>query len=91
MFYTEEALGENLGLDDMDKISHLDILPEDIAGQLADSAARNNLIVKTYKENQDIYGQTIVFAVNVIVPIVIASPVAGLPFHVPKIFPFELL
>ena len=72
-FYTEEALGENLGLDDMDKISHLDILPEDIAGQLADSAARNNLIVKTYKENQDIYGQTIVFAVNVIHAIALAK------------------
>ena len=64
--YTEEILGENLGLDDWDKISHLDVLPENIAGQMADSAARNRLIVDTYRNKQDIYGQTIVFAVNVV-------------------------
>ena len=65
-FYTEEAFGDNLGLDDWDKISHLDVLPDSIAGQMADSAARNKLIVETYKNNQEIYGQTIVFAVNVV-------------------------
>ena len=64
--YTEEAFGDNLGLDDWDKISHLDVLPEAIAGQMADSAARNRLIVETYKNNQETYGQTIVFAVNVV-------------------------
>ena len=64
--YTEEAFGDNLGLDDWDKISHLDVLPDAIAGQMADSAARNKLIVETYKNNQEVYGQTIVFAVNVV-------------------------
>ena len=64
--YTEESFGDNLGLDDWDKISHLDVLPENIAGQMADSAARNKLIVETYKKNQEVYGQTIVFAVNVV-------------------------
>ncbi len=71
--YTEEAFGEDLGLDDLDKISHLDVLPEDIAGQMADSAARNKLIVDTYKEKQDVYGQTIVFAVNVVHAIALAK------------------
>ena len=33
---------------------------------MANSAARNKLIVETYKKNQDVYGQTIVFAVNVV-------------------------
>ncbi len=65
-FYTEEAFGDDLGLDDWEKISHLDVLPETIAGQMADSAPRNKLIVETYKKNQDVYGQTIVFAVNVV-------------------------
>ena len=65
-FYTEEAFGDNLGLDDWDKISHLDVLPDSIAGQMADSAARNKLIVETYKSNQEVYRQTIVFAVNVV-------------------------
>lgn len=71
--YTDEAFGEDLGIDDLDKISQLDVLPEDIAGQMADSAARNKLIVDTYKEKQDIYGQTIVFAVNVVHAIALAK------------------
>ncbi|SEA84170.1 Superfamily II DNA or RNA helicase [Oribacterium sp. KHPX15] len=64
--YTEEAFGDNLGLDDWEKISHLDVIPDSIAGQMAKSAARNKLIVDTYKKHKDIYGQTIVFAVNVV-------------------------
>ncbi len=72
-FYTEEAFGDNLGIDDWDKISHLDVLPETIAGQMADSAARNRLIVDTYKSKQGIYGQTIVFAVNVVHAISLAK------------------
>ena len=79
--YTEEAFGENLGLDDWDKISHLDVLPENIAGQMADSAARNKLIVDTYKNKKDTYGQTIVFAVNVVHAIALAKLFnrAGIP------------
>ncbi len=65
-FYTEEALGSELGLDDLEKIFQLDVLPEQIAEQIANSAVRNRLIVDTYKNNQKTYGQTIVFAVNVV-------------------------
>ncbi len=65
-YYTEEAFDGAIGLDDLDKISHLDVIPEDIANQMADSAARNRLIVDTYKKNQKIYGRTIIFAINVV-------------------------
>ncbi len=72
-FSTEEGFGDNLGKDDWDKITHLDILPDDIAEQMAGSAARNKLIVDTYKKNEDIYGKTIVFAVNVVHAITLAK------------------
>lgn len=65
-YFTEENYGDSLGLESWERIQYLDNLPDDIAGQMAESAARNKLIVETYKEKQDEYGQTIVFAVNVI-------------------------
>lgn len=65
-YFTEEDYGDCLGLDSWERIQYLDNLPDDIANQMAESAARNKLIVETYKEKQDEYGQTIVFAVNVI-------------------------
>lgn len=64
--YTEEMYGESLGLDGWESIQRLDVLPEDIAGQMADSAARNKLIVNTYIERQNECGQTIVFTINVV-------------------------
>jgi len=63
-YFTEENYGDSLGLESWERIQYLDNLPDDIAGQMAESAARNKLIVETYKEKQDEYGQTIVFAVN---------------------------
>ena len=65
-FYTDEEYGEALGVDAWESIQHLDLLPEDIAQQMADSATRNKLIVETYRKNQKRYGQTILFAVNVV-------------------------
>ena len=65
-FYTDEEYGDSLGVDAWENIQHLDILPDEIAQQMADSAVRNKLIVETYKAKQDEYGQTILFAVNVI-------------------------
>lgn len=65
-YYTDEMYGETLGLDGWESIQRLDVLPEDVAGQMADSAARNKLIVSTYQSKQKEYGQTIVFAINVI-------------------------
>lgn len=65
-YYTEEMYGDTLGLDGWESIQRLDVLPEDVAGQMADSAARNKLIVNTYQSKQKEYGQTIVFAINVV-------------------------
>lgn len=65
-YYTDEDYGSSLGIDAWESIQHLDILPEEIAQQMADSAARNKLIVQTYKDKQEEYGQTILFAVNVV-------------------------
>lgn len=65
-FYTDEQYGETLGVDAWESIQHLDTLPDEIAQQMADSAARNKLIVETYKAKQCEYGQTILFAVNVV-------------------------
>ena len=65
-FYTDEQYGETLGVDAWESIQHLDILPDEIAQQMADSAARNKLIVETYKTKQSEYGQTILFAVNIV-------------------------
>ncbi len=65
-YYTDEEYGDTLGLDAWESIQHLDVLPDDIAEQIAVSAARNKLIVDTYRAKREKYGQTIVFAVNVI-------------------------
>ena len=65
-YYTDEAYGDLLGVDAWESIQHLDILPDEVAQQMADSATRNKLIVETYKNNQKQYGQTILFAVNVV-------------------------
>lgn len=66
VYYTDEEYGDSLGLDAWESIQHLDVLPDDIAEQIAVSAARNKLIVDTYRAKQKQYGQTIVFAVNVV-------------------------
>lgn len=65
-YYTDEEYGASMGVDAWESIQRLDVLPDDIAGQMAESAARNKLIVETYLNNQNQYGQTLVFAVNVI-------------------------
>ena len=62
---TGENFGESLGLDAMERIQRLDIIPEDIAEGIAKNAARNRLIVDTYLNNRRKYGQTIVFALNI--------------------------
>lgn len=63
--YTEEKFGESLGVDAWKSIQNFDAIPDDIAEQMAENAERNKLIVERYRKNQEKYGQTIVFAVNV--------------------------
>ena len=64
-YYTDEAYGNALGIDAWESIQHLDVIPDDIAEQIAMSAARNKLIVDTYLAKEREYGQTLVFAVNI--------------------------
>lgn len=64
-YYTDEDYGKNLGLSALEHIQHLDILPEEVATEIAESAARNKLIVDTFVKKKEEYGQTIVFAVNI--------------------------
>lgn len=64
--YTDESYGEVLGIEAWEHIQQLDIIPENIASEMAENAARNNLIINTYTKNKSRYGQTLVFAVNVI-------------------------
>ncbi len=63
---TDQKYGEALGLRALESIQNLDTLPDDIAEQMAKNQVRNDLIVDTYKRKQNDYGQTIVFAVNVV-------------------------
>ena len=72
-FYTDEEYGDSLGVDAWESIQHLDVLPDEVAQQMADSAARNKLIVETYKAKQNDYGQTRLFAVNVVHAIQLTS------------------
>lgn len=65
-YYSNEEYGLSMGVDELESIQHLDVLPEDIAQQMVDSAGRNKLIVQTYKKKKSEYGQTIVFAINVV-------------------------
>ena len=65
-FYTGEEYGSSLGLDAWESIERLDTLPDDVAVQIAESTARNKLIVDTYRAHPKKYGQTIVFAINVV-------------------------
>ena len=64
-YYTDEKYGEELGLKALESIQQLDKLPDDIAKEIAESSARNKLIVQTYKKKADEYGQTIVFTVSI--------------------------
>lgn len=63
---TEIPLGDELGLSAIKSIEKLDIIPEDIAKQIADNKSRNRFIVKTYFDNNNHlkYGRTLVFAIS---------------------------
>lgn len=61
---TELDFGQSLGVDTLERIQRLDILPDDIAQSMAENAKRNHRIVDTYLKNRGKYGQTIVFALN---------------------------
>ncbi|MGN1136803.1 MAG: DEAD/DEAH box helicase family protein [Oscillospiraceae bacterium] len=63
-YSTDIKFTDHLGVKAMQNIENLDLIPEEIAEEIADSSERNNLIVNMYMENREKYGPTIVFAVN---------------------------
>lgn len=63
-YETDIKFTDHLGVKAMQSIENFDVIPEDIAKEIADSSERNNFIVNKYIENREKYGQTIVFAVN---------------------------
>lgn len=63
---TSQDYGQELGLRALESIQRSDQIPDEIAGQMAKSVARNQCIVDAYLANKKMYGQTIVFAINVI-------------------------
>ena len=63
---TEIMLGDELGLNAIKSIEQLDVIPEDIAEDIAKNKNRNRFIVNRYFENENYlkYGQTLVFALS---------------------------
>lgn len=78
---TEESFGDSLGVDDWKNIMQLDTLPDKLAEQIINNAPRNKLIVERYKSRADIYGQTLIFAINVAHAVTLAKLFnnAGIP------------
>lgn len=63
---TEIDMTQEVSDEDLKNIQNFDIqsIGKDIAKNIAENKERNNLIVKTYKENRKKYQQTILFALN---------------------------
>ena len=71
--FTDEDYGEEIGLDALERIQYLDVIPDELADRMAQSAVRNKLIVDTYLKKANEYGQTIVFAVSIAHAIVLSK------------------
>lgn len=64
-YQTDIQFTEHLGIRALKNIENLDIIPEDIAEEIAENKERNSIIVNKYFENYEKYGSTIVFALNI--------------------------
>lgn len=63
---TEEDFEPLISEKETSLINRFGELPESVLGKIASSHARNQLIVKTYLDNREKYGKTLIFALNVI-------------------------
>lgn len=61
---TQIHLGDSLGLKAVKSIEELDIIPDDVAEEIANHSERNSIIVKRYFQKPEEYGPTLVFALN---------------------------
>lgn len=64
-YKTDIQFTEHLGIKALKNIENLDIIPEDIAEDIANNKERNRIIVDKYMNNYEKYGPTIVFALNI--------------------------
>ena len=64
-YKTDIQFTEHLGIKALKNIENLDIIPEDIAEDIANNKERNRIIVDKYMANYEKYGPTIVFALNI--------------------------
>lgn len=63
-YNTDIDFTDHLGVNAMKNIENFDIIPDDIAKEIAENKERNSIIVNKYIENYKKYGPTIVFALN---------------------------
>lgn len=63
-YNTDIDFTDHLGVNAMKNIENFDIIPDDIAKEIAENKERNSIIVNKYIENYEKYGPTIVFALN---------------------------
>lgn len=61
---TNIDFGDSLGLKALKSIEFLDVIPEEMAEEIANNRDRNSIIVQRYFANYKTYGQTLVFALN---------------------------
>ena len=61
---TNIDFGDSLGLKALKSIEFLDVIPEEMAEEIANNSNRNSIIVQRYFANYKTYGQTLVFAIN---------------------------
>lgn len=62
---TNESFGETLDDEQIELMRRFDRIPEHVAKKMAESSSRNQLIVRTYAENREKYGKTILFAIDI--------------------------
>lgn len=70
---TDFAMHEKIEKDQLHALNTWDIIPDGVANQLVQNKKRNQLIVQQYKQQEAIYGKTILFAINRVHAITLAT------------------
>lgn len=70
---TDIRLDDKIDKKELQALKSWDILPDAVAGQLAQNKKRNHCIVQQYKKHEKVYGKTILFAINRVHAITLAA------------------
>lgn len=70
---TDVSYTEKIDKDQLHALKSWDILPDAVASELASNKKRNHMIVQQYKNHDKTYGKTIVFAINRVHAITLAT------------------